>query len=101
MENVARVGIDLGKQVFHLTAVDAGGEVVERRRLRRTGLRSYLSELPRARSAPAPLRGRFERLFNAGDRLASRHAPSAARDLRCVGGSIRRCPHGRRRHGGH
>ena len=47
MENVARVGIDLGKQVFHLTAVDAGGEVVERRRLRRTGLRSYLSELPR------------------------------------------------------
>ena len=56
---------------------------------------------PRARSAPAPLRGRFERLFNAGDRLASRHAPSAARDLRCVGGSIRRCPHGRRRHGGH
>ena len=47
MENVARVGIDLAKQVFHLTAVDAGGEVVERRRLRRSGLRSYLSELPR------------------------------------------------------
>ena len=47
MENVARVGIGLGKQVFHLTAVDAGGEVVERRRLRRSGLRSYPSELPR------------------------------------------------------
>ena len=25
MENVTRVGIDLGKQVFHVTAVDAAG----------------------------------------------------------------------------
>ena len=34
MENVTRVGIDLGKQVFHVTAVDAAGAVVERKRLR-------------------------------------------------------------------
>ena len=47
MENVARVGIDLGKQVFHVTAVDAAGEVVERRRFRRPGLQGYLSALPR------------------------------------------------------
>ena len=47
MENVARVGIDLAKQVFHVTAVDASGQVVERRRLRRSGLQSYLSGLAR------------------------------------------------------
>ena len=47
----------------------------------------------RTRSALAPLRGRFERLFNAGDCLPSRHAPYAARELRCRGGPIRRCPH--------
>ncbi len=47
MENVSRVGIDLAKQVFHVTAVDAAGEVLERRRLRRSGLQAYLSALPR------------------------------------------------------
>ena len=47
MENVARVGIDLGKGVFHVTAVDAEGAVLERKRLRRAGLRGYLSHLPR------------------------------------------------------
>ena len=33
MENIARVGIDLAKRVFHITAVDAAGAVVERRKL--------------------------------------------------------------------
>ena len=47
MENVARVGIDLAKEVFHVTAVDGVGAVVERRRLRRAGLESYLTELAR------------------------------------------------------
>ena len=47
MENVARVGIDLGKGVFHVTAVDAEGAVLERKRLRRAGLRGCLSHLPR------------------------------------------------------
>ena len=47
MENIARVGIDLAKRVFHITAVDAAGAVVERRKLRRAGLQSYLTLLPR------------------------------------------------------
>ena len=46
MENVTRVGIDLGKQMFHLTAVDVDGAVVERKRCRRGGLQSYLAQLP-------------------------------------------------------
>ena len=50
MEEITRVGIDLGKKVFHVTAVDAAGAVVERRRLRRAGLRSYLALLPRGRA---------------------------------------------------
>ncbi|MCZ0944484.1 MAG: IS110 family transposase [Gammaproteobacteria bacterium] len=46
MDKVARVGIDLAKKVFHVTAVDAEGAVVERKRLRRAGLQSYLAGLP-------------------------------------------------------
>ena len=49
MEQVARVGIDLAKRVFHVTAVDDGGAVVERKRLRRAGLHSYLAQLPQDR----------------------------------------------------
>ena len=47
MQNMARVGIDLAKRVFHVTAVDGAGAVVERRKLRRAGLQSYLALLPR------------------------------------------------------
>ena len=46
MDKVARVGIDLAKRVFHVTAVDADGAVLERRKLRRAGLQSYLALLP-------------------------------------------------------
>ena len=47
MKKVSRVGIDLAKKVFHVTVVDAEGAVVERKRLRRPGLQSYLACLPR------------------------------------------------------
>ena len=47
MQNIARVGIDLAKRVFHVTTVDGAGAVVERRKLRRAGLQSYLALLPR------------------------------------------------------
>jgi len=49
MEEITRIGIDLGKKVLHVTAVDAAGAVVERKRLRRAGLRSYLAQLPPGR----------------------------------------------------
>ena len=42
MDKITRVGIDLGKRVFHVTAVDASGRVVQRNRFGRAGLRSYL-----------------------------------------------------------
>ena len=38
MENMARVGIDLAKKVFHVTAMDDTGAMVERRKPRRAGL---------------------------------------------------------------
>ena len=47
MNEITRVGVDLAKKVFHVTAMDAAGEVVERKRLRRAGLQSYLAMLPR------------------------------------------------------
>ena len=43
MDKVARVGIDLAKKVFHVTAVDDNGAVLERKRMRRTQLQSYLA----------------------------------------------------------
>lgn len=47
MTEITRVGIDLAKKIFHLTAMDSDGEIVERKRLRRAGLRSYLARLPK------------------------------------------------------
>ena len=38
MTDVERVGIDLGKEAFHLTAVDGAGRVLERARRRRAQL---------------------------------------------------------------
>ena len=46
MSDIKTVDIDLAKNVFPLTAVDEPGTVVERKRLRRTGLQSYLTMLP-------------------------------------------------------
>ena len=47
MNQTTRVGIDLAKKIFHLTAMDADGNVLERKRFRRAGLQSYLAQLPR------------------------------------------------------
>ena len=46
MTDIKRVGIDLAKTIFHMTAVDEAGATVERKRLRRPGLRIYLAKLP-------------------------------------------------------
>ena len=46
MTDIGRVGIDLAKRIFHLTAVDETGGVVERKRPCRAGLQSYLTMLP-------------------------------------------------------
>ena len=46
MIEIKRVGIDLAKKIFHVTAVDETGAVLGRKRLRRTGLQSYLTMLP-------------------------------------------------------
>ena len=46
MGEITRVGVDLGKQLFHLSAMDESGNVLERKRLRRPGFESYLAALP-------------------------------------------------------
>ena len=46
MSEINRVAIDLAKRVFHVTAMDEAGEIVERKRFRRAGLQSYLALLP-------------------------------------------------------
>ena len=46
MSDTTRVGIDLAKKIFHVTAMDAAGKVLERKRFRRAQLQSYLALLP-------------------------------------------------------
>ena len=95
MDNVARVGIDLAKKVFHVTAVDGGGAILERRRLRRAGLQSYLARLPGAawwrwrRAAAPPL----------GAACASPGSPGGA-DEPAVRGAVREVEQERRQRRG-
>ncbi len=44
--NVTTVGIDLAKSVFQLHVVDEDGEVVFRKKLRRSGVLDFLRDLP-------------------------------------------------------
>jgi transposase len=46
MNQITAIGIDLGKSVFYVHAVDRRGKVVERKRLTRTGLRRYMLRVP-------------------------------------------------------
>lgn len=46
MNETTRVAVDLAKRIFHVTAMDDDGNIVERKRLRRAGLQSYLARLP-------------------------------------------------------
>ena len=42
MNQITAIGIDLGKSVFYVHAVDRRGKAVERRRVTRKGLRRYM-----------------------------------------------------------
>jgi len=44
--NVTTIGIDLAKSVFQLHGIDADGEVVFRKKLRRAGVLDFLRDLP-------------------------------------------------------
>lgn len=46
MDKITRAGIDLGKRVFHVTALNGSDRVVERKRFGRADLRAYLARLP-------------------------------------------------------
>jgi len=69
MSNVTRVAIDLAKKVFHVSAVNDAGEVVERKRLRRAGLQSYLAQLPKGSTVAMEACGSAHHW----GRLAARH----------------------------
>ena len=45
MDKITRVGIDLGKRVFHVTALNGSDRVVERKRFGRAGLRGIGCEV--------------------------------------------------------
>lgn len=56
---IATIGIDLAKTVLHAVAMDAGGRVVQRRRLDRGRLLEWLAIRGRAWSAWRPAPGRI------------------------------------------
>jgi len=44
--NITTIGIDLAKSVFQLHGVDADGEIVFRKKLRRSAVMDFLRDLP-------------------------------------------------------
>jgi len=44
--NITTIGIDLAKSVFQLHGVDADGEVVLRKKLRRSSVLDFLRDIP-------------------------------------------------------
>lgn len=46
MEEVSTIGIDIAKSVFHVHGVDATGEVVVSKRLRRSQVLPFFEALP-------------------------------------------------------
>jgi transposase len=51
----AVIGIDIGKEVFHLVGFGADGKIAFRRKIRRLGLKDAFEQLPRASSAWKPV----------------------------------------------
>lgn len=47
MEKIATIGLDIAKSVFQVHGVDAGGEVIVRKRLSRARVIPYFAKLPR------------------------------------------------------
>ena len=47
LEDLAVVGVDIGKDVFHLVGFDRSGQVVLRRKIKRFALQETLDALPR------------------------------------------------------
>lgn len=47
LENLAVVGVDLGKDTFHLVGFDRAGQLVMRKQIKRLALRSTFEQLPR------------------------------------------------------
>ena len=71
MDQITRIGIDLAKKVFHVTAVDADGAVVERKRLRRGGCSRIFTAAEGLRGGDGGLRQRSS-LGASGARLGHR-----------------------------
>ena len=46
MSEVTTVGLDIAKNVFQVHGIDAGGDVVIRRQLRRSQVLSFFKKLP-------------------------------------------------------
>ena len=46
MSSPVVVGVDIGKEVFHLVGITADGKIALRRRIRRLGLKDAFEKLP-------------------------------------------------------
>ena len=57
MQTITTIGFDIAKSVFQVHGVDAGGQVVIRRQLKRRHILAFFSEaatMPWSASKPAP-----------------------------------------------
>jgi len=63
MQTITTIGLDIAKSVFQVHGVDAGGQVVIRRQLKRRSVLAFFQKLPRClvgieACAPHPTIGR-------------------------------------------
>ena len=66
MQTVRTIGLDIAKSVFRVHGVDADGQVVIRRQLRRTSLPCSTATLPWHPCREPPCKGRLVRSFRGG-----------------------------------
>lgn len=70
MQSVSTIGLDLAKSVFQVHGVDAAGQVVMRRQLRRRHVLSFFQNLPPCQSRMTPSRHRLSvGVYRSHDRM--------------------------------
>jgi transposase len=59
MQAITTIGFDIAKSVFQVHGIDADGQVVLRRQLKRRYVVAFFEKLPASQTSIAPVRGAF------------------------------------------
>jgi hypothetical protein len=76
---LAVIGVDIGKEVFHLVAFDTAGNIAYRKKIRRLALADTFEQLPRIGGMEACLSAHFVGRTRACHGTRTAHHPGALR----------------------